>query len=113
MLSIISDEVNVKEVKFEAGVIKLDTELTDELKNEGVARDIIRGIQDARKKENLSPSDAIGLVICTTEKIQLIINSHLEMIKSPTQVQSISYSDAVQTYAVEIEGNSTSLSIVK
>ncbi|MSU45513.1 MAG: isoleucine--tRNA ligase [Candidatus Zambryskibacteria bacterium] len=113
LLDIIADEVNVKEVKFEAGVIRLDTELTNELKNEGVARDIIRGIQDARKKENLSPSDTISLVICTTEKIQSVINSHLEMIKSPTQVQSILYSESTQTYAVEIEENSTSLSIVK
>lgn len=113
LLHIISDEVNVKEVKFEAGVMKLDTELTDELKSEGIARDIIRGIQDARKKENLSPSDAISLVICTTEKIQSVINSYSEMIKSPTQITQISYSDVAQTYIVEIEENSTSLSIVK
>src|SRR3989338_7138096 len=62
LLDIIADEVNVKEVKVSEGSeIKLDTTLTDELKNEGIARDIIRAIQDARKTENLSPGEKIKI----------------------------------------------------
>ena len=40
-------------------VLKLDTKLTDELKEEGLAREIVRNIQDARKSLNLEISDRI------------------------------------------------------
>ena len=53
---LIKDEVNVKEVSFEektANEVELDTEITPELKEEGDLREIIRQIQDLRKKEGL------------------------------------------------------------
>lgn len=113
LLDTISDEVNVKSVVYEEGVIKLDTDLTEELKNEGVARDIIRSIQDARKKENLSPSDVIKLIISASAPIQSIIDSHSEMIKDPTGISEISYSSDDQTHVVDIDGSKASISIVK
>ena len=113
LLEIISDEVNIKEVVFEEGVIKLDTNLTEELKNEGVARDLIRGIQDARKKENLSPSDKIKLIICAKENIKKIIGFYSEMIKSPTGVKEISFSKETQTHEVDMDGVKSSISLVK
>lgn len=50
---LIADEVNVKDVKCETGEqfsVTLDTELTDNLKKEADARDIVRKIQEERKK---------------------------------------------------------------
>ena len=42
-------------------IARLDTNLTEELKDEGLAREIVRNIQDARKKLNLEISDRIKL----------------------------------------------------
>ncbi len=44
-------------------VIKLDTTLTEELKEEGLAREIVRNIQDGRKSLNLEISDRIKVEI--------------------------------------------------
>ena len=44
-------------------VIKLDTNLTDELKQEGLAREIVRNIQDSRKSLGLDISDRIKVEI--------------------------------------------------
>lgn len=110
LLDIIADEVNVKVVVVEGTEVKLDTQLTDDLKKEGIARDIIRAIQDARKKENLNPSDAIKLVIMTDKKE--IVDEYAEMIKSPTGVTEISFSPDKQTYGVEVEGETT-FSVIK
>ncbi len=57
-LDLIKDEVNVKEVldKNIEGV-ELDTNITEELAEEGKVRDIIRAIQEMRKEKNLKPSD--------------------------------------------------------
>ena len=114
LLDIIADEVNVKEVRASTvDGIKLDTTLTDELRNEGIARDIIRGIQDIRKTENLSPSEKVRLVICAEEKMRSILNSFETMIKSPTQVTEIEYSNNKQTHVISIGEVEITLSIVK
>lgn len=110
LLDIIADEVNVKEVVVEGTGVKLDTELTEDLKKEGIARDIIRSIQDARKKENLNPNDAIKIVMCTDKKE--IVDEYMEMIKSPTGVTEISYTGDKQVYPVEVEGETT-FSVIK
>ena len=57
---IIADEVNVKAVKH-GDQLTLDKTLTEELKREGFARDLIRAIQSARKNAKLSMDDHIRL----------------------------------------------------
>jgi isoleucyl-tRNA synthetase len=54
--------VNVKEVVFDPkieGDVELDTEITPELKEEGILREIIRNIQEMRKQAGLKPRDKI------------------------------------------------------
>lgn len=65
-IEIIRDELNVKEVKFgdpskEGRKAILHGEITSELKLEGDAREIIRAIQEGRKKAGLEVSDRITL----------------------------------------------------
>ncbi len=60
LLQIIKDEVNVKDVIENPEIkdsVKLSTNLTDELREEGMLRDIVRDIQAFRKKSNLNPKD--------------------------------------------------------
>jgi isoleucyl-tRNA synthetase len=112
LIELVRDEVNVKKVEFaDTGEMFLDTNLTEELKTEGIARDIIRAIQDARKTEKLSPSDQIKLVVCAGDEIKKVFDLHLDMIKTPTQVSEVSYSNDKQKYDVELEGATISLSI--
>ena len=61
-------------------VIKLDTTLTDELKEEGLAREIVRNIQDGRKSLNLEISDRIKVDIksnLSDKMLQYISNETL------------------------------------
>ncbi|MDQ5900844.1 MAG: isoleucyl-tRNA synthetase, partial [Patescibacteria group bacterium] len=43
--------------------VKFDTELTQELIDEGKARDIVRSIQEERKKLSLKPSDRVNVTL--------------------------------------------------
>lgn len=64
-LEILKDEVNVKEIVFSdviSGVV-LDTHITEELKQEGDYRELLRAIQDLRKRHDLSPKDTITLFV--------------------------------------------------
>jgi isoleucyl-tRNA synthetase len=110
-LEIIADEVNVKEVKVEGKEIKLDTNLTEELKKEGIARDIIRGIQDARKKEGLNPSQNISVFLNCSEEIRNVVSELETMIKSPTQTERIEFSGDVQKYEFEVGEAKVSVTI--
>ncbi len=45
----------------EIGTVVLDTEITQELLYEGIARDFVRGIQDARKSAGYQIEDRIAI----------------------------------------------------
>jgi len=65
--NLIKEELNVKEVVFERGrgeiKVKLDIKITPKLRAEGEAREIIRKIQSARKKTQLSPQQLISVYL--------------------------------------------------
>lgn len=58
LISIINDELNIKELKF-GKEDALDVNLTDELKLEGSAREIIRQVNQLRKDSGLTIEDQI------------------------------------------------------
>jgi len=64
-INLIKDELNVKIVKCKKGKgeikVELDTELTEELKLEGVKREIVRLINMMRKEAGLTIQDRIIL----------------------------------------------------
>ena len=58
-----ADGVTASALPSNDAVVVLDTELTPELEAEGLARDIVRAIQEARKTEDLVVSDRISLTL--------------------------------------------------
>ena len=65
-------------------IARLDTKLTEELKDEGMAREIVRNIQDARKQLNCEISDKIELELngeLTESSKEYICNETLAELK--------------------------------
>jgi isoleucyl-tRNA synthetase len=63
---IIKEELNVKSVEYKKAAelsVELDTNLTDDLKKEGEAREIIRNVQKLRKEQGLTLNDSITLTL--------------------------------------------------
>ncbi len=65
-IRLMTDELNVEKVIFEDGksqelMVKLDTQLTPELKAKGRAREIIRTIQKMRKEKGVGLNDKISV----------------------------------------------------
>lgn len=54
-----------------AGLVSLDIEVTKELEEEGISRDIVRAVQQSRKDANLNVSDRIKLKIFAKNKVIL------------------------------------------
>lgn len=70
-LDLVQDELNVKVVTEDSSLAEemlLVTEITTELKREGEYRELVRAVQDMRKKAGLTPSDVIMLTLPETAK---------------------------------------------
>ncbi len=86
------------------GVVILDTNVTEELINEGRARDTVRAIQEARKTQNLVVTDRIQVIIDAPESIQQAIDTHLPYIADQVLAVSIDFK-AVDTEMMVHQGN--------
>ncbi len=75
-------------------LVVLDLDVTDELKLEGIARDIIRLIQQSRKDAALNVADYINLFINTANETFLkSIRLHQEYIQQQTLAKKINITD--------------------
>jgi isoleucyl-tRNA synthetase len=64
-------------------VIMMDTTISEELRVEGFARDLIRAIQDLRKEAGYDVSDRIKLTV-SGEYASVILATHQAYIESET-----------------------------
>ncbi len=81
LLDLIKDEVNVKEVLFDGtieGGVELDLTLTQELKDEGMLRDLVRDVQGQRKEAGLKPDDKISVEISGAADLVQVIEKNKE-----------------------------------
>ena len=58
--------------------MELNTTITEELKEEGILRDIIRAIQELRKTGGLNPNDSRDLVVFTEKAGRDFIDKYKE-----------------------------------
>ena len=64
--------------------VALDITINDELRNEGIAREVVSKIQNLRKSEGFEVTDRINLIFNGDEEIQNAINKNLDYVKSET-----------------------------
>ncbi len=94
------------------GVVILNTELNDELILEGLARDVVRLIQETRKQADFHISDRIRVIIKTEdEKIKEAINTWFEYIKEQTLALSLDINTEIGTNFYSKEYQDLSVSI--
>jgi isoleucyl-tRNA synthetase len=66
------------------GFLILDGQLTDALIEEGLARDIIRQVQQARKDADLDVSDRIRLSLVGAANVLSAVSAHEDLLKAET-----------------------------
>jgi isoleucyl-tRNA synthetase len=66
----------------------LDTTLNDELIAEGLAREIVRSVQDARKQAGLEVSDRITLGVSGSDAVEKALEVHRDYVMNETLATS-------------------------
>ena len=81
VIDLVKDELNVKKIQIGEG--ELDVKITPELKKEGDYRELVRAIQDMRKKIGLTPSDMVSLMVETSDEGRKLIQKfEAELLKT-------------------------------
>src|SRR5262249_6442035 len=92
----------------------LDARVTDELKSEGLARDVIRQVQDYRKDSRLNIEDRIALYLSTdSPRLQAAIDAHRDHIAAETLTVQWTDSPPGEVREVKIEGQELKIAIRK
>lgn len=91
-LEILPDEVEVR-AEARSGLVvsaegpylaALHTELTEDLIQEGLAREFVRRIQDLRKQAGFEIADRIHLYLSASDRLEKAVNTHREYIMGET-----------------------------
>ena len=90
-VDIISEDIPGWLVSNEGSLtVALEVELTDELKQEGMAREIINRVQNIRKDSGLEITDRISITLSPNTEIQQAVESFGDYIKTQVLADSIS-----------------------
>ncbi len=92
LLEILMDEVNVKEVRFDAAQaaeVALDTTVTPALKEEGLLRELVRMVQDLRQDAGYSPKDQIVLHAVLPAERSAFVHANMEFMKREVGAKAV------------------------
>ena len=88
-----TERENLKVLNEDSLTVALDPEITAELKNEGIARDLVRQVQNLRKDSGFEVSDRINLLVGGDSEIREAVESFEEYIKSETLALTIGWGE--------------------
>ncbi|HLC95611.1 MAG TPA: isoleucine--tRNA ligase [Patescibacteria group bacterium] len=115
LIDLIKDELNVKNIIFDISlgddIAAINTEITPELKLEGEAREIIRAIQEGRKKAKFNVEDRIALGYSGKEKVFEKFENEIAKEVLATSVQKGDFADAEYRETIELDGEQLSFSL--
>lgn len=112
---ILTEELNVKQVVVKQGAeVSLDLVITPELKREGLMREVIRHVQNARKNAGLNVDDHISLSLVSEDAdLQQAIAEHEATIAAETLADTLTADTYAHTAIVKVEGADLTLTLQK
>lgn len=108
-------KINAKEgfaVAMENNIFTiLDTNLTAELIDEGLAREIVSKVQQLRKQHDFEMMDRITITLAADDEVKSAVEKHAEYIKSETLADELKLADAADKF--DINGHETGILVEK
>ncbi|MEK7409853.1 MAG: class I tRNA ligase family protein, partial [Actinomycetota bacterium] len=92
------------------GMVTLDIRVTPELEAEGVARDVVRLVQQARREAGFGVSDRIALTLGLPQPLRGQVDAHMQTLMNETLALSVVWDDSLAP-TTELEGTPIALSV--
>ncbi|MGW0434262.1 isoleucine--tRNA ligase [Micromonospora sp. NPDC003197] len=94
------------------GVVVLDTTVTAELAAEGLARDVVRVVQQARRDADLDVSDRIEVTLAASPEVLAAVQTYRDFLAREVLADSVTFADAVDGFTGEAgEGQSVTVAV--
>ncbi|HKJ85960.1 MAG TPA: isoleucine--tRNA ligase [Spirochaetia bacterium] len=97
-----TERENLKVLNEGSLTVALDPEITDELRQEGLVRDLIRQVQNLRKESGLDVSDRIRLTLSGSDELRAAVESNEEYLMGETLARSIEWAEPAGGKAVSL-----------
>ena len=89
----------------------LDLQLDDELRREGLAREIVHAVQNARRQAGLEVTDRIALTLGGDAELLEAAQAHEAHLAGETLATAVSYDGAEADAKTEIEGRELQIAV--
>ena len=96
-----NEKDNMKVLNDGSLTIALDSEMTEDLLQEGMVRDIVRSVQNLRKDSNLDVSDRIILSITGSDMVKAAVDTFQEYLSSETLTEKWNWEEGPNAQKVE------------
>jgi len=91
--------------------VALNLEIDDELRREGLAREVVHAVQSARKNAGLDVEDRISLTLAGDEELLAAAREHQDYVAGETLATSLEFDGAQGDERAEIEGRALLISV--
>ncbi len=92
LIAILKDEINVKEILFDSSLAvdnELNATITQQLKEEGTVRELVRAIQGLRAEAGYAMGDSIVLMLAGSQEFSDLIQRHSVNLKKSVNAKTI------------------------
>ncbi|MFH1713163.1 MAG: isoleucine--tRNA ligase [Candidatus Jacksonbacteria bacterium] len=125
LLDLIKDELNIKEIEMVdklpkgEGLISKDgvalyTGIDDELREEGIVRELTRQINNLRKRQGLTIEDRVKLEYATeSEHLRQVIEKNQEELKKAVLAREIIHQEGLEGEKLKVEGDEMVVELIK
>jgi isoleucyl-tRNA synthetase/very-short-patch-repair endonuclease len=110
------DKANSQPLSSQDAIVMLDTAITPELEQEGIARDLVRMIQQARKDAGLNVADRINLALDAPQNILAAYRNFRDYIAEQTLAVNLDEGKSTNlkhTFANDMDGESVTVALGK
>ncbi|TKG66700.1 isoleucine--tRNA ligase [Prauserella endophytica] len=97
-----------------SGLVLLDTDVTPDLAAEGVARDLVRVVQQARRDAGLDVADRITLTVDAPEDVLAAARAHERFVAAETLATAVEYGPVPSGFSGSVgDGDKVSVAVAK
>jgi isoleucyl-tRNA synthetase len=101
------------ELPASSGLVVLDTATTAELEAEGMARDLVRVVQQARRDAGLDVADRITVTVSAPDEVVTAVRAHEKFVTGETLTESITYGAATGFAGTVGDGTDVTVAVAK